>query len=174
MKKGSGRKCPRIPKSQLKILRKELKIEDLKAIVAHAKEAPLSSKECRQLEAAIDTLAFLTNELEAKGASIRRLRQMIFGSKTEKTAQVVGETEQASKPAEADGGDETAGPGDASEPAAGPRARSARATDAEAPRSTPEPRRSRSPMSRSSPATPARSAPKARSTCRRSRQCWFG
>ena len=88
----------------------------------------MSSDEFERLDAAIDTLAFLTNELEAKGASIRRLRQMIFGSKTEKTDQVVGAVESdeagAAKAApdstDDHGSDKSAGVGDASGPAPEP------------------------------------------------------
>jgi hypothetical protein len=98
MKGGKGQKPPRVPPSKLRIYRKELKLEELKAILIRAKEAPLSPEEYKKLDVAIDTLAFLTNELEAKGASIRRLRQMLFGASTEKTSQVVGE-EASSAPA---------------------------------------------------------------------------
>ncbi|NOZ79359.1 MAG: transposase, partial [Acidobacteria bacterium] len=49
--------------------------------------AALSAQEHSKLKAAVDTLAFLTQELEKKGASIRRLRKLIFGASTEKTSQ---------------------------------------------------------------------------------------
>jgi transposase len=38
---------------------------------------------------AVQTLTFLTQELQAKGASLERLRRMLFGSPTEKTSQVL-------------------------------------------------------------------------------------
>ncbi len=100
MKKRSGRKRPGVPKSKLRIRRQELKLEELQAIVERTASGPLGTKDRELLGAAVDTLGFLTNELEAKGASIRRLRQMIFGAKTEKTAQVVGETKDESSPTE--------------------------------------------------------------------------
>lgn len=73
-----------------------VELSELKAILARAKAGPLGEAELGKLEAAMDTLAFLTRELEAKGASIARLRRMLFGPSTEKTTQVVGSTRDAS------------------------------------------------------------------------------
>jgi transposase len=69
---------------------RDVELSELKAILQRAKTGPLGDAELGKLEAAVDTLAFLTHELEAKGASIQRLRKMIFGATTEKTSQVVG------------------------------------------------------------------------------------
>jgi len=69
--------------------RRELKLKDLESILERVKSA-LSPEDHATLSAAIDTLAYLTRELEAKGASIRRLRRLLFGAPTEKTSQVVG------------------------------------------------------------------------------------
>jgi hypothetical protein len=68
----------------------EVQLRELEAILARAKAGPLGDAEVDKLKAAMDTLAFLTRELEAKGASIQRLRRMLFGPSTEKTSQVVG------------------------------------------------------------------------------------
>ena len=77
------------PKSKTK--RRELKLDELKAILLRAQKGPLNDEDHGTLEAAIDTLAYLTTELEAKGASIRRLRKLIFGSSTEKTSNLFDE-----------------------------------------------------------------------------------
>ena len=58
-------------------------------IVERAKSA-LGEEDYATLKTAIDTLAFLTEELAAKGTSIERLRKLIFGASTEKTNRVVG------------------------------------------------------------------------------------
>ncbi len=71
--------------------RRELRLEELEAIVERA-AAVLSVEERETLTAALETLAVLTRELEAKGASIQRLRRLLFGARTEKTSRVVGET----------------------------------------------------------------------------------
>jgi transposase len=68
----------------------DIELRELQAILARAKAGPLGDAEVDKLKAAMDTLAFLTRELEAKGASIQRLRRMLFGPSTEKTSQVVG------------------------------------------------------------------------------------
>jgi len=69
----------------------ELGIEDLTKIVERAASSPLSVDDLAKLRAAVDTLAFLTRELESKGASIQRLRHLLFGAKTETTRSVLGE-----------------------------------------------------------------------------------
>ena len=70
----------------------ELHLDELKSILEGARKAPLGEEDFEKLNGAVETLAFLTRELEKKGASIRRLRQMIFGAKTEKTSKVVGDS----------------------------------------------------------------------------------
>ena len=69
--------------------RKELQIDELRSILGRAKSA-LGDDDYEKLTAAIDTLAFLTSELESKSASVKRLRQMLFGASTEKTSKVLG------------------------------------------------------------------------------------
>jgi transposase len=66
----------------------ELPMKDLEAILEHARGA-LSAAEFATLKAALQTLGFLTQELEKKSASIQRLRQMLFGTATETTAKVI-------------------------------------------------------------------------------------
>ena len=77
-------------RSKPKFKLKELKLDELKGILARVKSM-LNEEEQEMLNAAVETLAFLTQEIEAKGASIRRLRHLIFGPKTEKTSQVFKE-----------------------------------------------------------------------------------
>ena len=69
---------------------REVRLEELKAILARARTSPLSEEDVGALEGAVDTLAYLTQELDRKGVSIKRLRKLIFGASTEKTSQVVG------------------------------------------------------------------------------------
>lgn len=70
--------------------RRELRLDEIKAIVERAKPA-LSAEEYATLVQAVDTLVFLTRELEAKGTTIERLRRMLFGPSTEKTRAVLGD-----------------------------------------------------------------------------------
>jgi transposase len=68
--------------------RLELSMKDLEAILEHARSA-LSEKEYATLQGAMQTLEFLTRELEKKSVSIQRLRQLLFGAATEKTRKVI-------------------------------------------------------------------------------------
>jgi len=66
-----------------KVERLELEVDKLDAIVERTRTA-LSDEEHRQLKAVVTTLVHLTRELEKKRASIRRLRDLLFGQRTEK------------------------------------------------------------------------------------------
>lgn len=85
-------------KQQREAQAQEVRLDELSGIVERAKVA-LGEAEYATLKTAIDTLAFLTEELRQKGASIDRLRRLIFGAPTETTKNVVG----ASAPASASG-----------------------------------------------------------------------
>jgi transposase len=67
----------------------ELDRGELEAILERAKTTTLSEGEYDKLQAAIETLIFLTAELEKKRVSIQRLKQMLFGITTEKTQKVM-------------------------------------------------------------------------------------
>ncbi len=69
--------------------RKDLPLAQLVGIVERAKTA-LDEVDYATLKSAIDTLAFLTQELAAKGTTIDRLRKLVLGSSTDKTSLVVG------------------------------------------------------------------------------------
>ena len=66
----------------------ELRFDELGAIVARAQGA-LSPEDHAKLKAALDTLAFLTAELERKQTSLARLRRLLFGASTEKTQTIL-------------------------------------------------------------------------------------
>lgn len=69
--------------------RRDLDLGALTAILDRAGAGgALSPAERDQLQAALDTLAYLTNEIGAKGMTIERLRRMLFGARTEKTNKV--------------------------------------------------------------------------------------
>ncbi len=54
-------------------------MDELEAIVERAKSGPLDEADRETLRGAFETLFALTNELETKGTSIRRLRKLLFG-----------------------------------------------------------------------------------------------
>jgi transposase len=73
--------------------------EEMAAILERTR-AVLSPEEHAKLTGAIDTLAQVTAQLQAKDASIERLRRMLFGATTETTGNVLGEAAQASTASE--------------------------------------------------------------------------
>ncbi len=79
----------------------EVERSELEAILEHSKAGPLNQKEYDTLHAAMETLIFLTQELEKKHVSIQRLKQMLFGATTETTRkvmdQILSETEKEKK-----------------------------------------------------------------------------
>jgi transposase len=69
--------------------RLDVSMEELETILEHAKAGALGQQELSVLQAAIQTLCFLTRELEKKSVSIQRLRQLLFGAATETTAKLM-------------------------------------------------------------------------------------
>ena len=77
----------------------DIEMDELEAILERAN---LSAEDLAKLQALLETFVFMQNQIEMKGASIKRLRKLLFGSSTEKTTTVVGrggETEKATEPA---------------------------------------------------------------------------
>jgi len=66
----------------------DLDRSELEAILEHAKTA-LSQGEYDKLHAAMETLIYLTQELEKNRVSVQRLKQLLFGTTTEKTQKVM-------------------------------------------------------------------------------------
>ena len=66
----------------------ELDRSELEAILEHAKAA-LSEDEYNTLHAAMETLIYLTQELEKNRVSVQRLKKLLFGATTEKTQKVM-------------------------------------------------------------------------------------
>ncbi|MBI3683697.1 MAG: IS66 family transposase [Acidobacteria bacterium] len=99
----------------------EIKREDLQRLLERARPA-LNEAEYEQLKAALDTLVYLTQLLGKKSTTIQRLRQILFGASSEKTAEVlkamvkgVGREGSSLDP----GGEETAAASAVGEPVAG-------------------------------------------------------
>jgi len=67
----------------------DLDRSELEAILERAKTAALSQAEYDKLHAAMETLIYLTQELEKNRVSVQRLKQLLFGTTTEKTQKVM-------------------------------------------------------------------------------------
>jgi len=72
-------------------VRQDVRLDELEAIVERTTKGSLSEDDHGTLKAAVDTLGFLTQELESKDASIARLRKYLFGASTEKTSELFGD-----------------------------------------------------------------------------------
>jgi transposase len=70
------------------IKRIDISISDLEAILVRVKSS-MSQDEYDKLHAALETLLFVTHELEKKHVSIQRLKEMLFGASTETTRKVM-------------------------------------------------------------------------------------
>jgi len=71
---------------------KRVSADELKAIVARARDGCLSAEDCARLEEAINTLEFVVGELDDRTTTLARLRSMFGLATSEKTRAVVGET----------------------------------------------------------------------------------
>lgn len=72
----------------MKIEQLDIDLEEIGAILDRAQAGALNAEEHGKLKAAVDTLAFLTEQIGAQGTTIERLRRMLFGASTEKTAKI--------------------------------------------------------------------------------------
>jgi transposase len=84
------------PQQELTLTSKEMD-----QILERAANAPLAPEDCQKLRALFETYAFITQLLENSKTTLKRLRQIIFGAKTEKTKDVLknanGEKEPSSE-----------------------------------------------------------------------------
>ena len=88
----------------------ELKMSELEAILERSKTEPLSEQDCEQLRSVLQTLYFLTQELEKKRVSVQRLKQLLFGAATEKTRKVLSKALEEAGIDPADSGDDISEP----------------------------------------------------------------
>ena len=79
-------------------------MSELEAILERSKAEPLSEQDCEHLRSVLQTLYFLTQELEKNRVSVQRLKQLLFGATTEKTQKVLQKAlEEAGGNSEAEG-----------------------------------------------------------------------
>jgi transposase len=67
----------------------DVKVEELKQALERSRQAPLEEPDYRKLEAAVNTLDYLTELVADKDTTIRHLRQLLLGVSTEKTRDVL-------------------------------------------------------------------------------------
>jgi transposase len=90
--------------------RMELDRSELEAILERAKTTPMSEAEYAKLHAVVETLVFLTQELEKKQVSVQRLKQLLFGATTETTRKVMERILEETSKERTSGDDAAQGP----------------------------------------------------------------
>jgi transposase len=71
----------------------KIAMKELESILQRARVSPLDEKDCAKLKAVFESYLHLTDLVEDKQMTIKRLRQMLFGASTEKTSDVIKEEE---------------------------------------------------------------------------------
>jgi transposase len=74
----------------------EVAMDEIEAILEEAKRLGLAPEHLEKLRAIVESYRFVLSEIEDKKATIRTLRQLVFGARTETKANVVGATEEPS------------------------------------------------------------------------------
>ena len=69
--------------------RMDMKSEELDALVERAKSGSLRMGDSQIIETMAETLKVLSSAIDDKNMSIKRLRRILFGAKTEKTEKVL-------------------------------------------------------------------------------------
>ena len=70
----------------------DVHMDDLRRLVERTRQqTPLTDEEYTTLKAAIETLGYVADLLEQKGTTIANLRQLLFGTTTEKTRDVLAQ-----------------------------------------------------------------------------------
>src|SRR5438552_3685263 len=75
--------------SKKAIPRIDVRMEELEKVLERARKEPLDEEGYAKLKASLETLGYLVQLVENKDTTIHRLRQILFGSSTEKTSQVL-------------------------------------------------------------------------------------
>jgi transposase len=102
------------PPQEAGVGRIDLDRRELEAILERAKTMPLSDEQYAKLHATMETLVFLTAELEKKRVSVQRLKRLLFGATTETTQKgmekLLDEVGQEDTPADAGAQDQATEP----------------------------------------------------------------
>ena len=72
----------------------KIAMKELESILQRARVSPLDEKDCAKIKAVFESYLHLTDLVEDRQMTIKRLRQMLFGARTEKTAAVIKKEEE--------------------------------------------------------------------------------
>lgn len=74
----------------------EMDVAQLESLVARIEQGALEREDLQTLRAVLESYFYVTQLIDKKSTTIARLRKLVFGAATEKTADVTGRDEQAS------------------------------------------------------------------------------
>lgn len=80
----------------------ELNMDDLEELLQRVETRQLKDGDCETIKTVFFSYVNLTDTLKDKNVSMRRLRKMLFGLTTEKTASVVGSAADSPAPSPLD------------------------------------------------------------------------
>ena len=72
----------------------KITMKELESILQRARVSPLDEKDCARIKAVFESYLHLTDLVEDRQMTTKRLRQMLFGASTEKTAAVIKKEEK--------------------------------------------------------------------------------
>jgi transposase len=75
----------------------EMDVEQQEAILHRAEQAGVAADDLYKIRAVFESYAYVSELIDHKNISLARLRQLLFGARTEKTADVVGRDQEASR-----------------------------------------------------------------------------
>jgi hypothetical protein len=102
----------------------DMDVEKLEALLRRAEDASLSPEDLQTIRTVCESYLYLTNLIDQKSTTIARLRKLLFGAQTEKTADVLGRSSEGLLNSEQDA---SRAQTDAGEPAVGQSSASRRA-----------------------------------------------
>src|SRR5205809_898116 len=73
----------------------EMDVEQEEAILRRAEQAGVPEEDLFKIRAVFESYAYISGLIDRKTMSVDRLRKLLFGSRTEKTADVVGRGQEA-------------------------------------------------------------------------------
>jgi hypothetical protein len=97
----------------------DMDVEKLETLLRRAEDASLSAEDLQMIRTVCESYLYLTHLIDQKSTTIARLRKLLFGAQTEKTADVLGRDGGGPLNSEQDAGPEQA---DASAPITGEQA----------------------------------------------------
>jgi hypothetical protein len=73
----------------------EVDVGKLEELVRRAEQKAFETEDYETIRAVLESYCYVTNLIDQKSTTLARLRKLLFGARTEKTAEVIGRQEEA-------------------------------------------------------------------------------